>query len=62
VDDRSHACPIALSVWLLDDSKVLPPTILTWRDLQILEGIAEQGKGAASSNCSSCGGFPTTRS
>ncbi|MDO3635756.1 hypothetical protein [Mycolicibacterium arseniciresistens] len=27
------------------NSKVLPPTILTWRDLQILEGIAEQGKG-----------------
>jgi hypothetical protein len=46
VDDRSHACPIALYFWLtVDDSKVLPPTILTWRDLQILEGIAEQGKG-----------------
>jgi hypothetical protein len=27
------------------DSKVLPPTIITWRDLQILEGIAEQAKG-----------------
>jgi hypothetical protein len=27
------------------DSKVMPPTILTWRDLQTLEGIAEQGKG-----------------
>ena len=27
------------------NSKVMPPTILTWRDLQILEGIAEQGKG-----------------
>jgi hypothetical protein len=24
---------------------VLPPTIITWRDLQILEGIAEQAKG-----------------
>lgn len=27
------------------DSKMLPPTIITWRDLQILEGIAEQAKG-----------------
>jgi hypothetical protein len=27
------------------DSRVLPPTIITWRDLQILEGIAEQAKG-----------------
>ena len=27
------------------NSKVLPPTIMTWRDLQILEGIAEQAKG-----------------
>jgi hypothetical protein len=27
------------------NSKVLPPTIITWRDLQILEGIAEQAKG-----------------
>jgi hypothetical protein len=27
------------------NSKVLPPTIITWRDLQVLEGIAEQGKG-----------------
>jgi hypothetical protein len=26
------------------DSKVMPPTILTWRDLQILEGIAEAGR------------------
>lgn len=25
------------------NSAVMPPTILTWRDLQILEGIAEQG-------------------
>jgi hypothetical protein len=25
------------------DGKVMPPTILTWRDLQILEGIAEAG-------------------
>jgi hypothetical protein len=27
------------------NSKMLPPTIITWRDLQILEGIAEQAKG-----------------
>jgi hypothetical protein len=27
------------------NSKVLPPTIITWRDLQILEGIAEQANG-----------------
>jgi hypothetical protein len=27
------------------DSKMLPPTIITWRDLQILEGIAEQARG-----------------
>ena len=27
------------------NSKVLPPTIITWRDLQILEGIAEQARG-----------------
>lgn len=27
------------------NSKVLPPTIITWRDLQSLEGIAEQAKG-----------------
>ena len=37
-------------------SKMLPPTILTWRDLQILEGIAEQGRGGRISNYSSCGG------
>jgi hypothetical protein len=29
------------------NSKVLPPTIITWRDLQILEGIAEQAKGGS---------------
>jgi hypothetical protein len=27
------------------NSKVMPPIILTWRDPQILEGVAEQGKG-----------------
>ena len=27
------------------NSKVLPPTIISWRDLQILEGIAEQARG-----------------
>jgi hypothetical protein len=27
------------------NSKMLPPTIITWRDLQILEGIAEQANG-----------------
>jgi hypothetical protein len=35
----------ALPLIAVFNSKVLPPTIITWRDLQILEGIAEQAKG-----------------
>ena len=36
-----HAVPMIAGF----DSKILPPTIITWRDLQLLEGIAEASPG-----------------
>ena len=34
-----HALPMITAF----DSKALPPTIISWRDLQLLEGFAEAG-------------------
>jgi hypothetical protein len=35
-----HALPMIAAF----DSKALPPTIITWRDLRLLEGFAEAGR------------------